>query len=127
MKPEPLNLEELSEHLADIVFNFYGHGRGEIKTAFKKVITHRIKSACEFFMQYRNNPEFLYNEYELLTEEEKAELERFIERLSESANSYETDCASVINDIMDDYNEWLFKLAFADIFRKEKERDKNDV
>ena len=67
-------------------------------------IRQRIKSACEFYLRYKDNPELLIKEH--------PELKRKCKRLSRWA--YESEYKPHSN--MAEYNEWLFKLTFRGVF-----------
>ena len=70
-----------------------------------------IKSACEFYLKYKDNPELLA--------EEHPEYFSYIYKFEVVG-----DCKNVLvfKDILidaDQYNEWLFKLAFKPVFEDE--------
>ena len=60
-------------------------------------IKQRIKQACEFFMRYKDNPKLLMKEHP-----------EYIEDIRKIQNEW--------YNWEEHYNEWLFKLAFKDIF-----------
>ena len=66
-------------------------------------IKQRIKSACEFYLRYKDDPVLLSQE----------RLEEYGDELSPFLTS---------NDslIIVDYNEWLFRLAFKSVLEDEK-------
>jgi len=76
-----------------------------------ELIIQRIKSACKFYLKYKDNPELLAEEhYEYFSYIYKFEVVG--------------DCKNVLvfKDILidaDQYNEWLFKLAFKPVFEDE--------
>jgi len=61
-----------------------------------------LKSACEFYLKYKDKPLSLYEEI-ILSEEEKEELKTLLD-----------DC--IEQGLYDEYDDWLFKLAFKDVF-----------
>ena len=97
MKPEPLSLERiesiiLDEMMGDLTFN-----------AMMREIKKQIKSACEFYLKYKDNPKlFVKNHPEYVVDVEYFQKGFFV-----------TPIALV------KYNEWLFKLAFKDVLRHE--------
>jgi len=74
-----------------------------------KEIKHRIKSACEFYLRYKNNPELLIKEHPEYEEDVKMFLDE-----------YETAKAGVNVWYLRKYNEWLFRLAFKDVLEGEE-------
>ena len=128
MKPKPLNLD--SEEIEELVI----HKLKNLDTVFINVdevpdirtairvtteeIKQRINSACEFYLKYKDNPELLVDELYYIIDEDsdtyirlKLEVENWIDKIRES---YED------SDVYDKYNEWLFKLAFKDVFEDGK-------
>ena len=111
-------------------------------------IKKRIKSACEFYLKYKDYPELLikeHPEYEKEIEKIKYKPNPFFEyclRMDEEDKKYygvfgkDFNCSNcpypeckegefIENpNLSKDYNEWLFKLAFKGIF-KEVENEKN--
>ncbi|MGQ4876139.1 MAG: hypothetical protein ACP6IY_18895 [Promethearchaeia archaeon] len=84
-------------------------------------IKQRIKSACEFFLRYKDNPDLLIREYP-----EKAKIEidyetaedimNEIERIIEKYGKLEAQATIRLKII--EYNEWLFRLAFKDVLEE---------
>ena len=89
-KPQPLDLEEI-----------------------KNGIKQRIKSACEFYLRYIDNPRILEIS-DVLSLEEKRELRDFISLLNE-LNKTKIEDVEQYHFIIESYNKWLFKLAFRDV------------
>ena len=120
-KPKPLDLEELVEKLADMIFDFYGHGRGEIKAILKKEIKQRIKEACEFYLRYKDEPNLLKKEFpeQLKADKKKfgAEdiLDNFLTVINDKVTSFD---GFGIETYKRKYNEWLFKLAFRGVLEE---------
>ena len=72
-----------------------------------KYVKQRIKSACEFYLRYENDPKLLVKEhYHLLKKMEDDDIWAFTLLLTAP------DLEIKINE----YNKWLFKLAFRDVF-----------
>jgi len=67
----------------------------------KKVLQH-LKSACEFWLRYKDNPELLGREH----------FEYYDMIVSEAEKMGVLDFE---NEKLKLYNEWLFKLAFKDV------------
>jgi len=61
-------------------------------------LKQRLKSACEFYLRYKDKPELLIKEYP-----------EYKEELDEEGWWFSSE-----------YNNWLFKLAFKDVFKEEK-------
>ena len=76
-----------------------------------------VKSACEFYLRYKDRPEDVWDlvnvEEELkLPKKEQKTLHLYLQLLSSSKNREE------YIEMMNHYNEWLFKLAFRDVLEK---------
>ena len=70
-----------------------------LKGKYKYVYLEDVKSACEFYLKYFNNPKLLIKEHPKY----KKEFEKFF-------TSYEI--------LLKEYNKWLFKLTFKPVFKK---------
>jgi len=103
MKPKPLDLE--FKEILRIVESDIGDYRKAYE--IEKFIKQRIKSACEFYLRYRNKPRVLIKEHPEYVEDVK----EFLDML-DNAQSDEYD------SIMIHYNEWLFKLAFREVLKE---------
>ena len=64
-----------------------------------------IKSACEFWLRYKDNPELLIKEH--------SEYEKEVSNIKEFS-----DKAFFREKKMRKYNEWLFRLAFKEVLEK---------
>jgi len=118
-KPKPLDLEE--EILLEMN-QFIPFLESEIEDEQKrdnllkaveeliKEIKQRIKSACEFYLRYRDNPELLKIEQEIEPPE------RFREYYAKS----KIKNVSIVSWNLQNYNDRLFKLAFKDVIDDEK-------
>ncbi len=74
-----------------------------------------IKSACEFYLRYKDNPELLIKEH---PEYSNCEVSKSIGTLKSLIEYQKWDTGGEIDEILLDekeYNEWLFKLAFKDV------------
>ncbi len=111
MKPRPLNLDDLREEISDLTISIAVAREEGDEEEHEKVVNNIlelfrrcIKSACEFYQRYENDPKGLVKEhYHLLKEMEDDDIWAFT--LLFAAPDLK------IKDI-DKYNEWLFKLAF---------------
>jgi DNA repair exonuclease SbcCD nuclease subunit len=125
MKPKPLDLEldKKIEKIADYILElleFYNLSKEEKKELketlmleiddFREEIKQRIKSACEFYLRYKDNPNLLSREREDL---HKIAFRIFGYKLVHSVEFHK---------IKDEYNEWLFKLAFKGVLKERDER-----
>jgi len=82
----------------------------EILELIIEEVRQRIKSACNFYLRYKDNPELLIdelyyytNQYSDTYKKLKLEIKKWINKIKES---YED------SEMYDKYNEWLFRLAF---------------
>ena len=93
---------------------------------FKNQIKQRIKSACEFYLRYKDKPELLIKEH---PEYKKHEIQIFknhptyadeIRKIGEIIE--ETKLREVLMEVdtfyTEKYNDWLFKLAFKDVLEE---------
>ena len=110
MKPKPLDKKdvilEMNQFVAFLESRIQDEQkRDEILTAVEelvKTLKQRIKSACDFFLRYKGNPSLLIMERPELKEEVE---NMFLDR-------YSTAKYGVNVWRLEQYNEWLFKLAF---------------
>jgi len=134
MKPKPLDLEDLAsiEHeqwiewskaVAGevsrdrakrweaywIPYKQLPDGVKEQDRAYAKKVLERIKSACEFYLKYKDNPKQLVQEQEDILDLSDTQTQFLVRQ----KDSFYTETAIL------EYNEWLFKLAFKDVFREE--------
>jgi len=70
-----------------------------------KEIKQRIKSACEFWLKYKNRPDNLAEEQP-----------QYKEELSKFDYLYR---GALLTDL-ERYNEWLFRLAFKSVLKNER-------
>jgi len=133
MKPKPLDLEEikrewkkrerLHEHR---VFYLTAKGRPatinklELEEEKLYLVKQRLKSACEFYLRYKSNPQrFLEDNPEYKTEliENCSALTHLITGGNVVRTISEDDYSILV--VKEKYNEWLFKLAFKGILGDE--------
>lgn len=106
MKPKPLDKKdvilEMNQFVAFLESRIQDEQkRDEILTAVEelvKTLKQRIKSACDFYLRYKDNPELLIQEYPEYKEELDSKFLYFKQNNKITPSMY--------------YNEWLFKLAF---------------
>ena len=133
-KPQPLDFEKLAElehkqwaHWTEYMLeNLYLENRErwkvQLRTSYKDLsekekesdrdwarkVIKLIKSACEFYLRYKDRPDNLAEEQP----QYKKELSKF---------DY-LYCGALLTDL-ERYNEWLFRLAFKSIFKEVKENE----
>ena len=127
VNPEPLNLEEINKAdiISQAIVNSFakcewqesmplGAIHLEALKLFENEVKRRIKSACEFYLEWRNDPKLFINWYE--DKKKVDELLRFLEHHfgDEWYDDYDNE-PCVKEKIVLKYNEWLFKLAFKDV------------
>ena len=91
--------ESISKYFEDAV-NFG-------KYLMLKELKQRIKSACKFYLRYKDDPSLFWDEQKEYRKLLKKDLGHIIIR-------WET--MKRFRDSRDKYNDWLFKLAFKDVF-----------
>jgi len=139
-QPKPLDLEEIGNKWIEIK-SLDGKPKISMKKRFYcfdifKEIKQRLKSACEFYLRYKDNPELLVEEhpeyedelYEITAESEELIKEFGLDESGEFIKSYGATPVPVEKELKlddDEYNEWLFKLAFKDVFETKFDKGKN--
>jgi len=125
--PQPLDLDILKEVMEEIFRRKLEAGISQkaferyeevVKISIEE-IKARIKSACEFYLRYKDKPELLWDNYFLKNKEHRLKLFVFCDKLRGLRE--QGDVEKLINDFylkIDNYNEWLFKLAFKRCFGK---------
>jgi len=117
MKSKPLDLDKIINSFeADIQSILYVMNKGlpneekENKEQLMKLLKNllyqykqRIKSKCEFYLRYKDNPELLIKEHL----EYKKDVKRFYDSGRKTRHREIVGMWS-----LDEYNLWLFKLAF---------------
>jgi len=110
-KPQPLDLEEFRKSWKSVDIDM------TIPDDFWDEFKQHIKSACEFYLRYKDHPgllkdEAIKNRYILQISVKK--IEQFLHKISESySRNGDTEYW------FDKYNNWLFKLAFKDVLKEE--------
>ena len=104
-EPKPLDLDEFRiwiEKKQDEMYEKNGViDIDKLNEAIINEIKQRIRTACEFYLKYKDKPELLIHDFP----EFEAELrDKFELRVPHYSWAYT------------EYNEWLFKLAFKDVF-----------
>jgi len=144
VKPEPLDLDELkkkiyvkikkrikerceSEVFADEwveIFNNFDtiDNEYEVVDLIVQEIFQHIRSACKFYLKYKDKPELLVKErpdkamieidYDT-AEDIVKEIHRIVERYGK------VEAQATIRLKIIEYNEWLFKLSFKDVLENE--------
>jgi len=141
MKPQPLDLKDIEK---EILIEWFGVNNlewvdecpkdellkedvyGIIQVTINK-IKRRIKSACEFYLRYKDKPELLVEEYPKLLEKMIREhsLTQLIKKNIEKIKVIDGSIIAFLKDksglsfSKKDYNEWLFRLAFEDVLENE--------
>ena len=77
----------------------------------------QIKSACEFYLKYKDKPKLLGKDYPLFIEKIDEIYKKRIEAEEALGPNYEPS-----NSFTEEYNEWLFKEAFKCVL-EEKENE----
>jgi len=111
IKPEPLDLEDLKKIIPDDECNVHlrdNHWIPEIK--------QRIKSACEFYLRYKDNPELFLDEKGFPNDSEGIGIFNYWKSLKLIPPTMFTEFDWI------EYNEWLFKLAFKGVWNEERLR-----
>jgi len=105
MKPQPLDLKNIEEKIIDELNEQQPHDlETEIKI-FKRVVLQRLKSACEFYLRYKDDPLSLIKDF--------PSYEKYVSNFSQ--NCIELKDKTLMKFDFKKYNEWLFRLAFKDV------------
>ena len=117
---KPLDLEKVWDDIREYLFLENSSDVALEKTLLEHPFTHedlqwllkkiseRVRSACEFYLKYKDDPMLLLNEYRDKYEEIK---------VPEGVEFYPPGVVKCVDTKK--YNAWLFKLAFKDIFKEE--------
>jgi len=110
MKPEPLDLEiNINEVLKKYKYLTDVKRQIDFKDGFFhaiEVVKQRIKSACEFYLKYKDNPLLLIKDF--------PSYEKYVSNFVK--NYTELKDKTLIKFGFKKYNEWLFKLSFKPVF-----------
>jgi len=111
-KPQPLDLEKLVEDIKNMV-DYWNEDetlmRNEGVIAIKRKVIEHIKSACEFYLRYKDNPRLF-----LAKEADSKYVFNYIGKIENILN-HKNPSYIAWRLASFDYNEWLFKLAFKDV------------
>jgi len=120
-KPKPLSLRTSCIKKTNIK-GFRGFeviDVGGIKFICETMIKQRIKSACEFYLEWCNNPKTFIIWYE-----DKRKVNELIKFMEHWFGEYWQDKFDSLEDkrikIILRYNDWLFKLAFKEVLKNEE-------
>jgi len=115
---------------------------GQIATA--KEIKQRIREACNFFLKFWNNPELFVSHFK---DKDNEKIEEELEKEFRRRYNYNTKDKELVRQMresktfwmivpsykrridtieLNEYNKWLFKLAFRGVFREVKENENMD-
>ena len=139
MKPEPLKLEDLKEFapneleketMSMMVYGLYKEEKlvdtkeEAIELAFSLInevidkIKQKVKSACEFYLRYKNEPVLLVEDFPEL---ERDVVLNSIVNLGGKGENFFFKNEGLRKISLEKYNEWLFRLAFRDVLGGENE------
>ena len=119
---KPLNLEKTKSEIKKEVLEWlYKDIKRPDKYLVSLAIAHavrksfeRVKSACEFYLRYKDNPELLIEEHPEYEEELMNQFlfkyRNTLDRLTEIQTFYKWK-----------YQEWLFKQVFKEVLKNEKD------
>jgi len=110
MKLQPLDLEGLARDVFDI---FDDEEFDLTVSSIKSLIKQRLKSACEFWLKYKDNPERFIKDFDL--DDEECGLELTEDKKKVISVDVESGKTWFI-----DYNDWLFKLVFKSVLEDDK-------
>ena len=118
MKLQPLDLEEIEKMLDMIAIvgeDFSEEGADEVlrlrKQKFMQELKQGLKSACEFYLQYKDKPE-------LLSKEQPEIAKKF--------DGIGLPHGDTIYVFLTHYNDWLFKLVFKSVLEDDVEDETNE-
>ncbi len=100
-KPQPLDLEQVRKEVFKWIV---GQPANELEEFFDftmEEVEQRIKSACEFWLRYKDNPKLFSEEQFKIRWEYYSDLGYLVWNMNRKQ--------------WENYNEWLFKLAFKDV------------
>ncbi len=122
---KPLDLEELADELIRKEYPTYDSPNTplptrnniiRLKERIRLELEQHIKSACEFYREWWNNPKIL-----IMWFEDKRRVNELIKFLEQCFGETWQEQYDYLEDkrvqIILKYNEWLFKLAFKSVFK----------
>jgi len=120
VEPKPLDLDEIEKEVRKKAYDReFGKSVSDVVPVVHPVvdlediirmlkeIKQRIKSACEFYLRYKDNPDLLIKEQNWVLELE------YEGNIIGNMFDYAYGCWEGIWDNIGRYKEWLFKLAFG--------------
>ena len=110
MKPQPLNLNKIKSWVKQDLLVKQGDINRTIDLTINKTKQY-LKSACMFWLKYKDNPVLLCRE----KPEYKKEFEPFATAFKSSSFS-----SQKLKWILGRYNDWLFKLVFKSVLEDDK-------
>jgi len=110
MKPKPSNLEEVADRIIKELSVVKNVGESEglqyaIKANIVFFVKKYLKSKCDFYLRYKDDPQELLNDW--------IELELKYSDYDFFRNDFEVE--DWTDEDYEKYNLWLFKLAFKDV------------
>jgi len=117
MKPEPLDLGELERIIDNMIERKGIFLLLSERKHLEKELKQRIKSACEFYLRYKDNPSLLVKEHPELKKEFKQKFGKFMLTIINWLDSF-NNCKISLTVLKwkREYNEWLFYSAFKGVF-----------
>lgn len=126
---KPLDLEKLADEITLEFFKCCSYEQTSIpqmRSSIRYILEQHIKSACEFYLQYKDNPRLFVKRFpELKKEVEKIvpiepneEEKRLVEKGIIPPKTMDLILRVKAALYRDEFNEWLFKFAFKDVFKK---------
>ena len=109
MKLQPLNLEELARD----VFDIFDDEEFDLTVSnIKSLIKQRLKSACMFYLRYRDKPGLLMKEQNITIPKSC-----ITGKYTMPGN---IGIRNVISWNLNAYNDWLFRLCFKPVLEDDK-------
>ena len=111
----PTKDDSLAEELYENISRYFEDAVDFGRLIMLNEIKQRIRSAYEFYLRYKDNPELLVKEH--------PKYRAILRSLGFAHNGYFTLKSSITEE---HYNEWLFKLAFADVLKISSFENENE-
>ena len=111
MKLKPLDLEDVRKEVFKWIVGGPANESEEFFDFVMCEVKQRIKQACEFYLRYKDKPELLMKEQEWVLK-----LEVPVNKLGDILEYSRNDWRLVWQN-KDEYNEWLFKITFAQVLK----------
>jgi len=113
MKPL-LDLEKFDEEIIKELNRLQPHDLQTEITIFKKIIRQHIREACDFYLRYKDHPEFLLSQERWVWDYCSDHGERIGDIIEKSRKPLSEVWKSIWWDEKH-YNGWLFKLTFGSV------------